>query len=148
MPEAAEEHSSEREAGQAVWSGGLKVRGRVRVLLVDDSAVVRERLCALLAEVDGVEVAGEAADVAEAEAAAARLEPDAVVLDMQLATGNGLAVLRQLRRSGRRALVIVLTNHLHPQYRRACMAGGADYFLDKSTEFPAVAEILGQAAAL
>ena len=80
MPEAAEEHSSEREAGQAVWPGGLKARGRVRVLLVDDSAVVRERLCALLAEVDGVEVAGEAADVAEAEAAAARLAPDAIVL--------------------------------------------------------------------
>jgi len=138
MPEAAEE----RLAG-----GGAQARGRVRVLLVDDSAVIRERLRALLAEVDGVEVAGEAADVAGAAEAAARLEPDAVVLDMQLATGSGLAVLRHLRRSGHGALVIVLTNNACARYRRACMAEGADHFLDKSAEFLAVAEILGRAAA-
>lgn len=146
MPEGAEKRPSEREARRA-QRPGIQACGRMRVLLVDDSVVVRERLRALLAETGDVEIVGEAADVAEAEEADARLAPDAVVLDMQLATGNGLAVLRHLRRSGREALVIVLTNHLQAQYRRACMAEGADHFLDKSTEFAAVAEIMGRAAA-
>lgn len=147
MPEVAETRPSDGDLQRAAGPGVPALGRALRVLLVDDSAIVRERLRALLAEDGGVEVVGEATDVAEAEEAVARLEPDAVVLDMQLATGSGLAVLRHLRRTGRAVLAIVLTNHLQAQYRRACMAEGADHFLDKSTEFVAVAEILGRAAA-
>jgi two-component system OmpR family response regulator len=73
--------------------------------------------------------------------------PDAVILELQLATGSGLTVLRHLRWTGRKILVIVLTNHSSPSYRQACLAEGADHFLDKSAEFEKVAEILGKAAA-
>ena len=117
----------------------------LRVAVADDSVLLREGLVRVLEDA-GLEVVGAFGDAEALLGAMPGLEPDAVVLDMQLATGSGLAVLRHLRRSGPAPLIIVLTNHLHVQYRRACMAEGADHFLDKSTEFAAVAEILGRAA--
>lgn len=71
-----------------------------------------------------------------------KLQPDVVILDLELATGSGLEVLRFIRQSKRKTLVIVLTNLSHPHYRRKCLAEGADYILDKSVEFEEVFKIL------
>ena len=118
----------------------------MRVLVVDDSIIVGNYLRTMLAEVKNLEIVGQATDVTEAEKAITRLQPDVVILDLQLATGSGLTVLQYLRRSHRRTLVIVLTNHAHWYYKRKCLTEGADYFLDKSIEFEAVKKILDRAA--
>src|SRR5438445_400661 len=69
----------------------------IRVLLVDDHAVVREGLRAFLELQDGIEIAGEAADGEEAIAATLALAPDVVLLDLVMPRLDGLGALRALR---------------------------------------------------
>ncbi len=114
----------------------------MRILLVDDSPVVRERLAALLAEVEGVEVVGQAQDAPEAVAAIRALQPDVVTLDIRMPGGNGIDALAEVKKLQPTPVIIMLTNYPYPQYRKKCLDAGADYFLDKSTEFEQVAQIL------
>ncbi len=62
----------------------------IRVLIVDDSALIRERLKTMLSEIAGVEIVGEAEDKMEAIASNDRLHPDVVILDIRLPRGNGI----------------------------------------------------------
>ena len=114
----------------------------MRILIVDDSPVVRERLAALLAELEGVEVVGQAQDVVGAVAAILALRPDVVTLDIRMPGGNGIEALAEVKKVQPAPIVIMLTNYPYPQYRKKCLDAGADYFLDKSTEFEQVAQIL------
>jgi DNA-binding NarL/FixJ family response regulator len=116
----------------------------VRVLVVDDSSAVRSRLVARLREW-GLEVAGEAAGGAEALTLARRMRPHAVVLDLHLRDGSGIEILAGLKAEG--LMVAVITNEVHPEYRRRCLALGADFFFDKSKEFDLVAGVLAGAKA-
>ena len=105
----------------------------MRILIVDDSPVVRERLTALLAELEGVEVVGQAQDVVGAVAAIRALRPDVVTLDIRMPGGNGIEALAEVKKVQPAPIVIMLTNYPYPQYRKKCLDAGADYFLDKST---------------
>ena len=89
---------------------------RLSVLVVDDSIIVRQALCALLAEDDCLSVVGEAASVAEARQLFELHRPGAVVLDLRLPDGSGLEVLRRVKQTKPSCLVIVLTSlrTLHP----------------------------------
>ena len=116
----------------------------MRVLVADDSAVVRDRLVVMLSEVCGVDVVGTAADGLEAIDSFRRLRPDIVVLDIRMPKANGIQVLEEIKEIDRSAVVLMLTNYLYPQYRTRCMAAGADYFLDKSTEFDRIPELLAE----
>jgi two-component system response regulator DevR len=118
----------------------------VRVYVVDDSVLVRERLIDLVSEIDGVEVIGQAGDVKEAEGSIRELNPDAIILDIRLPGGSGIEVLRQVKREHAATVVIVLTSYPYPQYRNECLDAGADYFLHKATEFSKVGEILNRLA--
>jgi DNA-binding NarL/FixJ family response regulator len=118
----------------------------MRIFIADDSAMLREKLTAMLTRTPGFEVIGEAADVPEAVAAIAMLQPDAVILDIQIRGGTGLDVLREMRQRGSGALVIVLTNFPSRQYREHSFAHGADYFFDKTTEFREVPAVLREHA--
>src|SRR6201994_2805395 len=88
----------------------------IRILLVDDHAVVREGLRAFLALQDGFEIVGEAADGEEAIERAAELEPDVILMDLVMPKLDGVSAMRELRRrSGGRGSgphVIVLTSFL------------------------------------
>jgi DNA-binding NarL/FixJ family response regulator len=116
------------------------------VLIVDDSETVRGRLAEMLAGVAGVEVAGQAASVAAARQAIAQLRPEAVILDLHLPDGNGLAVMAAARAAPPAPKFVVLTNYATPQYRQRCLADGASYFFDKSHEFERIPEALEQLA--
>ncbi len=116
----------------------------VRILLVEDSTLVRARLKNMLEQIQRVEIVGYADDVVEAEETFTRLRPDVVILDLELPTGSGISVLQYIRRVSRETLVIVLTNHAHPHYRKKCLSEGANYFLDKSAEFEELVNILKQ----
>lgn len=114
----------------------------VRVFVVEDSAQIRERLLALLAEIDGVQVIGEAEGAPDAIARILSTRPDAVVLDISLAPGSGLDVLRAVHPQAPGIAFIVLTNFANPQYRKRCMDAGASHFFDKSTEMAEVKQLL------
>ena len=99
-----------------------------RLLLVDDHAVVREGVRRIFEQRAEETVFGEASTVAEAVVLATSEEWDAVVLDLTLRDGNGMDVLKELRRVRPGLPVLVLSMHAEEQYaRRAFKAGAAGY---------------------
>lgn len=114
------------------------------VYIVDDSQEVRERLIAMISELEGTTIAGATGEPQEAVTAIRRLQPDAVILDIRMPGMSGIQVLREIKQDLRAPLVIMLTNYPFGQYRRECAEAGADYFLNKSTEFEKINEILAR----
>jgi DNA-binding NarL/FixJ family response regulator len=114
------------------------------VYILDDSQAVRERLISMISEVEGTTLAGTSGDPREAVWAIRRLHPDAVILDIRMPGMNGIQVLREIKQGEHSPMVIMLTNHPFEQYRRECVEAGADYFLNKSTEFEKINEILAR----
>jgi CheY-like chemotaxis protein len=105
-----------------------------RVLLIEDSAVLTRRLIDLLSEPGRVEVAAQAATQSEAELRLQEGAFDVLVVDIELAEGNGVAVIRHARQlypPDAQPLIVVLTNYASDFVRDHCFAAGADYFLDK-----------------
>ena len=120
---------------------------KLRVLIVEDSAIIRARLMESLAEIPNIEIVGEVETEASALAAMADRHWDAAVLDLQLKHGTGLGVLRTLRgRGARRGKILVFTNYSFPQYRERSLGLGADYFFDKAHDLPRIREVLGELA--
>ncbi len=102
----------------------------IRVLVVDDHAVVREGLRVFLDLQDGIEVVGEAADGIEAVAAAERLRPDVILMDLVMPELDGVGAMRELRERAPTARVIVLTSFLDDErLLPAIRAGAAGYLL-------------------
>lgn len=116
------------------------------VLIVDDSSVVRERLVEKLSIIKEVEILGVAESTREAMEKFRRLSPSVVVLDLAMPDGNGFKVLEEIKRDHPETLVIMLTNYAFPQHKKRSLNGGADFFLDKSTEFNEVAKIISRHA--
>jgi UDP-N-acetylmuramyl pentapeptide phosphotransferase/UDP-N-acetylglucosamine-1-phosphate transferase/CheY-like chemotaxis protein len=116
--------------------------GAMRVLIVDDSALIRERLAAQLNELAGIEIVGQAETMAQAISSLRQLEPHAMTLDLRLPDGNGLDVLRLIQREGLPTAVIVLTGFPYPQYEKRARAAGAYAFLNKASDFSKVADKL------
>ena len=112
------------------------------VFIVEDSPAVRESLVDLLKGLDGVRVVGVADSPIAAIDGIFASHPAGVVLDFQLVGGTALDVLRGIRSRLPDVVVIVLTNFPSPGYRRACMNAGANWFLDKSTQFEEVRKIV------
>ena len=114
----------------------------MKVFIADDSKIVVDRLADLLRDVRGVEVAGQAGDALEAIRCIRQVNPDAVILDLQMPGGSGLDVLRAIRPDHPGLYVLICTNYAYPQFREECLSAGANYFLDKSTEFEKIPDIL------
>lgn len=118
-----------------------------QIYIVDDSASIRTRLAEMLAKMDTVKVVGEAGTAPEAVDGILVTRPDSVLLDLNLAGRSGIEVLRTVHKQVPEIVFVVLTNHSEPQYRRACTLAGAAYFLDKSTEFERVRDVIAEIAA-
>jgi DNA-binding NarL/FixJ family response regulator len=102
----------------------------IRVLVVDDHAVVREGLRALLELQEGIEVVAEAADGREAVETAIRLRPDVILMDLVMPRLDGVAAMRELRVSVPQARAIVLTSFLdEDKLLPALRSGAAGYLL-------------------
>jgi two-component system, NarL family, response regulator LiaR len=102
----------------------------IRVLIVDDHAVVREGLRSFLELQEGIEVVGEAADGAEAVEEAVRLGPDVVLMDLVMPRLDGISAMRQVRERVPATRVIVLTSFLdNDRLLPAIRAGAAGYLL-------------------
>jgi two-component system, NarL family, response regulator LiaR len=108
----------------------------IRVLIADDHAVVRQGLRTYLELQDDVEVVGEAADGEAAVAAAERLAPDVVLLDLAMPRLDGVGALGALRERVPAARVLVLTSFGEDDRLFAALRGGAAGFLLKDTEPP------------
>ncbi len=116
----------------------------VRVFLVEDSPIIRERLIESLSVPGRIEIIGSADSESAAVAALRSPDWDALVLDLQLKHGNGLGVLKAVgpRDRARGAKVIVFTNYAFPQYRAKTEQLGADHFFEKAREYHRIREVL------
>ena len=119
-------------------------RTTIKVFVADDSIVLRERLLEMLRDMPGVEVLGCAGEGLHAIDSIRELKPDVVILDIQMPRGTGLDVLKNVKHGGQGPTVVVFTNFPYPQYRKRAMEFGADFFLDKTTEFEQLRELFGQ----
>jgi DNA-binding NarL/FixJ family response regulator len=106
----------------------------IRVLLVDDHAVVREGLRTFLELQDGISVVGEAGDGSEGVAAAERLRPDVVLMDLVMPRLDGVGAMRELRRRLPSARVIVLTSFTDEEKLLPALQAGAAGYLLKTAE--------------
>lgn len=103
------------------------------LLIVEDHALMREGLRALLESWPGFEVVGEASDGQEGIRRAEALQPDLILLDLSMPGTNGIEALRELKRVSEGSRVIVVTAHKDEEHIFAALAHGADgYFLKDS----------------
>jgi DNA-binding NarL/FixJ family response regulator len=114
----------------------------LRILIADDSPLVRERLAELVSAVGGVDVVGQTEDACGTIRAIQRLRPDVAILDIRLGEGDGLQALKTVKAGESPPVVIMLTAFPYPQYRQKCLEAGAEYCLDKATEFDQIAKVL------
>ena len=106
---------------------------RIRVLIADDHAILREGIRALLSPCDDLEVVGEAADGREAVDKAEALSPDVVLMDIAMPGLGGLEATLELKRRGLPVKVIVLTQYQDAEYVQRFLKAGVDgYVLKKA----------------
>ena len=106
----------------------------VKVFLADDSALIRDRVAAMLAS-RAMDIVGQAETPQSSIDGILAMHPDVVVLDVQLEGGSGLEVLRAVRQVDPRIAFVVFSNNAGPAYRKRYLGEGAERFLDKTTEF-------------
>ncbi len=105
----------------------------VRVLIVDDDALVRAGLTMILSGAEDIAVVGEAADGSEVPAAVATHRPDVVLMDIRMPRIDGLAATESLRKRERAPEVIVLTTFDADEFVLRALRAGASGFLLKDT---------------
>ncbi len=114
--------------------------GALRILLVEDSELLAERLREVLGQIAGVEVVGTVVDEGSAVTMAREGDIHVLILDLQLKQGTGFGVMRSL--GADRPAIIVFTNYALPEYRRRAEQLGVEYFLNKSLDFERLLEVI------
>jgi len=111
----------------------------IRLLIVDDHAVVRQSMCFLFEQEPDIAVVGEAATGTDALAMAGAVAPDVVLLDLFLPDLDGVTVLQRLRDNGCAVPVVILTSAPDDAHLLAALNAGATSYLQKTAE---VGEVL------
>lgn len=114
----------------------------LRVLLVEVSALLAERLNETIGQIAGLEVVGTTDTEQGALDILRTTSVDVMILELQLREGTGFGILKQLH--GQKPRTIVLTNFGLPAYQQRARELGVEHFLDKSREFERLPEILQQ----
>ena len=123
----------------------------LRLLVVDDHEVVRQGLVALLDRRNGIEVVAQAGSVAESIDAAARFEPDVVIMDVRLPDGTGIEACREIRAARAETRVIMLTSYPDEEaVLSAIIAGASGYLLKqiRARDLVAALEAVGRGESL
>lgn len=123
----------------------------LRLLVVDDHEVVREGLVGLLDRRSGFEVVAQAGSVAEAVSAAARYEPDIVVMDVRLPDGSGIEACREIRAARPETRVVILTSYPDEEAVLSAIVAGASGYLLKQVrgrDLVAALEAVGRGGSL
>ena len=112
---------------------GASAKTRIKVLLADDHAIVREGVRLCLEGMGDIDVVGEAEDGHQAVRLVGQLGPDVAVLDVTMPRLNGIEALRQIRRDHPRTRVVMLSMHDNEAYvTQALQAGASGYVLKRT----------------
>ncbi|MUL41727.1 response regulator transcription factor [Streptomonospora sp. PA3] len=124
-----------------------RMSGALRVLIVDDDALVRGGLCMMIDGIEGISVVGEAADGDEVPAAVETHTPDVVLMDLCMKRVDGMAATRKLRARPRPPEVVVLTTFDSDENILHALRAGASGFLLKDTPPPEIVDAIRKVAA-
>ena len=102
-----------------------------RILIVEDHAILRDGLCAMLSDYSEFKVAGEAADGLEGVRQARALQPDLVLLDLSMPKMNGIDALKEIKKINPQIKALVLSAHRSQNQCQAAMQAGADGYMLK-----------------
>ena len=130
---------SETKAG----SKQVKSVQKMKMLLVEDSVLICDLLINAISHIDNITVTGTAATQEQAISQLNTGEFDMVLLDIELAQGNGFEVIKHIQQqhllqnntAAKLPVLMMLTNHAHPHYRSLAKTLGVPYFFDKSMDF-------------
>jgi DNA-binding NarL/FixJ family response regulator len=113
----------------------------MKVLVIEDSSVIRERMCDMLRRISCVELVGKPDNEEETVRSICTMTPDVVILGSS-SVRDSLDMLRRIKMQPIPIKVIVMTNKIYSQYRKKCMDSGADYFLDKTRDIELLSSLL------
>jgi DNA-binding NarL/FixJ family response regulator len=114
----------------------------LKVGIVDDSKLIRDKIREYLAVLPAVSVVGEAEDVHGGIRMITNQNPDVVFLDIRLKDENGMSILFFMKKELPAIQVIMFSNSADSFYRRKFTESGCDYFLDKSMDFDRIPGII------
>lgn len=117
---------------------------QMRVLLADDSALIRERLKDMLSVFQQVEIVGLFENGTDALQALRSLNPDLAIVDLKMPGLTGLQVLSEIRKEDKVLKFILLTLHSTDFYRKMADEAGADYFFSKLDDFEKVEVVINE----
>ena len=120
---------------------------KISVLLVDDHAMMREALAAVIGSHKDLKVVGEAPDGREGTAAAAKLRPDVVALDVAMPNLNGLDAVQHIKAVSPASRILILTAHEEDLYIEHAMEAGVDGYLSKHAAAGTLALAIREVAA-
>ncbi len=100
----------------------------------------------MLSKINGVDITGASGNVEDAIIEIREQDPDIVILDIRLHGGSGIDVLKSVKEEKPETVVIIFTNHMYPEYINRCKELNADYFYDKSSDFPQLIELISEKA--
>lgn len=107
----------------------------MRIVIADDSEIVRDRIQRLLADIPRVQIVGEVGDIHQVLNMVREMHAELVLLDLQMPGGSGINIIRHLKLLNPPPIVMVFTNNASSDYHTQCLEEGADFFFDKSFEF-------------
>ena len=105
---------------------------KIRILLADDHTILRSGIRSLLETEPGLSVIGEAEDGRVAVSMACKLKPDLVIMDIAMPKLNGIEATRQIKHSGVKTKIIILSMHDHSRYVRELLGLGVSGYLLKN----------------
>jgi len=107
----------------------------MKVVIADDSSLLRDRIKSLLNSLNNNPMIYEAENGVDALHLIREKKPDLVILDIRMPEMNGIEVLKKIRELKMKTKVCILTNYPYPQYKKRCFEAGADFFLRKTEDF-------------
>ena len=121
-----------------------KVGAKIKVLVVDDLAHVRQGLRTILQLMEDMEVVGEASNGLEAVQLAEQLEPDVVLMDLEMPKLDGFEATQRIKDRHPAIGVVMITIHDSNSNREQATRVGVDAFVEKGTPIQALSEIIRQ----
>ncbi|MDO8778357.1 MAG: response regulator [Burkholderiaceae bacterium] len=118
----------------------------MKLLIVDDSELIRTRLIGLFDGIPGIEAIHTAVTLAQTLESVRRVLPTLVILDLHFPDGNAIPIINTIKVLAPGVQIAMLSNDASEFNRRKCLVIGADWFFDKSTEFESLLEAVREQA--